>query len=493
MKPPPARITHRFSDARPAGVRSIAGLALAACGPLLALAADAVETPPPAMGARPNIIFILTDDQGWGDAGFAGHPYAKTPHLDRFAAQATWFRQFYAPASVCSPSRCGFMTGQWPARHRIHGHFATPELNAARSMPDWLDPSVPTVTALLREAGYVTAHIGKWHLGHGPDSPELSAYGIDHARHVLGRNEFWPRKSTEPHAAARTTAKFVVEAIAVIHDHQDRPFYMNLWTLLPHAPLDPTPEQVADYRDLRPDPANPAFAGWTEAYLAAAQDLPGQMRIYCAALTDIDTQLGRLFDALDRLGLSENTLILLASDNGPEDYRVANAANAGVGVSGPLRGRKRSLFEGGIRTFGLARWPGKIAAGKRDEHSVLCGVDWLPTVCRIAGVDLPPDLRLDGEDVTDILLGATRPRRKPLLWQWTGRVAGDAEYKSPSLGVRDGNWKLFVDPQGRNAELYDIPADPGEHTNRAADHPEVVKRLTATVLDWKQTLPIDPR
>jgi arylsulfatase A-like enzyme len=469
-------------------------LPLAACialtigSPLGILAAQAAETPPSAPG-KPNIIFILTDDQGWADAGFAGHPYAKTPNLDRFAAQSTWFRQFYAPASVCSPSRCGFMTSHWPARHRIHGHFAAPELNAARSMPNWLDPTVPTVTSLLQKAGYVTAHIGKWHLGNGADSPDLAAYGIDHARHVLGKNEFWPRESPEPHYDARTTTKFVDEAIKFVQLHKDRPFYLNLWTLMPHSPLDPTPEQLADYRNLHPDPSDPAFAGWTKDYLAAAKNLPAQMKIHCAALTDIDTQLGRFFDELDRLGLAKNTLILFSSDNGPEDYRVDNTANAGVGVSGPLRARKRSLYEGGTRTFGLVRWPGKVAAGKRDENSVLCGIDWLPTVCRIAGVDLPPDLRPDGEDVSDILLGATRPRTKPLFWEWTGGVIGE-EYTTPSLAIRDGQWKLFVNPNGNGAQLYDIPADPGERLNLAEQHPTVVKRLTGTVLEWKKTLPV---
>ncbi|NBV47106.1 MAG: hypothetical protein EBR86_16085 [Planctomycetia bacterium] len=145
---------------------------------------------------RPNVIFILTDDQGWGDAGFAGHPFVRTPHLDRLAREGTWFRHFYVAATVCSPSRTAFMTGQYPARHRIHGHFATAESNAARSMPDWLDPDVTTLPGLLRRAGYATAHFGKWHLGAGVAAPPPERYGIDVSGRSWcrsGRRSRWPR------------------------------------------------------------------------------------------------------------------------------------------------------------------------------------------------------------------------------------------------------------------------------------------------------------
>src|SRR5436190_15090646 len=133
---------------------------------------------------RPNVIFILTDDQGWNDAHFAGHPYVKTPNLDKFASQSTWFRQFYVAATVCSPSRCAFMTSHSPVRHLIHGHFADHATNAARSMPDWLDINVTTLPRLLKGSGYATAHFGKWHLGGGAGAPAPTEYGFDAAKTV---------------------------------------------------------------------------------------------------------------------------------------------------------------------------------------------------------------------------------------------------------------------------------------------------------------------
>jgi len=434
--------------------------------------------------AKPNVIFILTDDQGWGDAHFAGHPYVKTPNLDRLASQGTWFKQFYVAATVCSPSRAAFMTSHFPARHHIHGHFATHEQNAARFMPDWLDPKTPTITSLLKQAGYATGHFGKWHLGGGDDAPTADAYGIDDVRATVCRDPAW----TEPATTfwAKSTRLFVDEAIRFIKANKERPFYANVWTLLPHAPLNPTPEQLAVYDNLVPSPD--AFPNWMRDYAAQAKDLKSQMKIFCASLTDLDTQIGRLLDTLDELKLADNTIIFFSSDNGPEDYRIGNAANAGVGSPGPLRARKRSMYEGGIRTFGLVRWPGHVAAGRVDESSVLGGVDWLPTICKLTGVKMPASVQPDGEDVSDIWLGESRARRKPLYWEWLFRVQGE-EYTPPMLAIRDGNWKLFVNHNGSRAELYDIPKDIAERRNVAAEHPDVVKELTAKALAWATSLP----
>lgn len=441
---------------------------------------------PAAETRRPNVILILTDDQGWGDAHFAGHPYVKTPNLDRLAGQGTWFRQFYVAATVCSPSRCGFLTSHFPARHQIHGHFADHGLNASRQMPDWLDPKTPTVAGLLREAGYATGHFGKWHLGGGEGAPTPEAYGFDDVRAMVCRNPAW----TEPAKTfwARSTGLIVDEAIRFIRANRQRPFYANVWTLLPHAPLNPTPEQLQVYRSLEPRADDPAFGPWMRKYLGEARDLRSQMQVFCASLTDLDTQIGRLLQTLDDLELADNTIVLFSSDNGPEDYRIGNAANAGVGSAGPLRARKRSMYEGGVRTFGVLRWPGRVAAGRRDETSVIGAVDWLPTICKLAGVAVPEGLRPDGEDVSDIWLGRPRPRCKPLYWEWLFRVWGD-DYHPPMLAVRDGQWKLFVQHDGSAAELYDIPRDSGEDRNLAAKHPEVVRELKAKVLAWQRSLP----
>ncbi len=454
---------------------------------LASLAASLASAAP---AQRPNFLFFFTDDQGWADAKFAGHPYVKTPNLDRFVGQGAWFKQFYVAATVCSPSRAAFMTSHFPARHHVHGHFATHDQNAARSMPNWLDTDAMTVTKILKEAGYTTGHFGKWHLGSGDGAPEPGAYGIDKYVTIVSNGPQLRDKGAPPeeHWWGKSTGIIVDHAIDFLKENKDKPFYLNVWTLLPHAKLDPTPEQLAVYDDLVPRADDPAFGEWMQKYLAAAKDLRSQMRVFCASLTDLDTQFGRLMQTLDELGIADNTVVLFSSDNGPEDYNISNAANAGVGNPGPLRARKRSMYEGGVRTFGLLRWPGHVAAGRVDETSVLCGVDWLPTVCKLAGVPVPAGVRPDGEDVSDIWLGGSRPRTRPLHWEWLFRVWGD-EYMPPMLAIRDGKWKLFVNHDGGGAQLYDIPNDIGEKHDVAAENPDVVKALTAKALAWKDALP----
>ncbi|MEY4445690.1 MAG: Arylsulfatase [Verrucomicrobiota bacterium] len=442
----------------------------------------------------PNVIFILTDDQGWGDAKFAGHPYLKTPNLDRLAREGTWLRQFYVAATVCSPSRTAFMTSHYPARHQIHGHFSTHDQNAARSMPDWLDADVTTLPDLLKQAGYATAHFGKWHLGGGAGAPAPEAYGFDVSKTVNSNGPSLGDEGKEPYFRARSTALMVDETIKFAQANKDRPFYVNLWTLVPHAPLKPTPEQLAVYADLKPQAEDPAFGEWMQKYLGKAKDLRSQMQVFAASVTDLDTQVGRLLDALDQLGLTNDTLIFFSSDNGPEDYRVGNAANAGVGSPGPLRARKRSMHEGGIRTFGLVRWPGKIPAGRVEEAAIVGGVDFLPTIAALAGVKVPAALAPDGEDKSALWLGAAAAARsRPLYWEWISGVQGPEDgYMPPPLCVRDGQWKLFVKHDGQGAQLFDIPKDAAEKNDVAAAHPEVVKELTAKALAWAKTLPASP-
>lgn len=218
------------------------------------------------------------------------------------------------------------------------------------------------------------------------------------------------------------------------------------------------------------------------------------MQVFCASLTDLDTQVGRLLDALDELGLTNDTLIFFSSDNGPEDYRIGNAANAGVGSAGPLRARKRSMYEGGIRTFGLVRWPGHVPAGRVEDAAVVGAVDFLPTIAALAGVDVPATLAPDGEDLSALWKGAAAsPRKTSLHWEWLSSVQGSQDgYLPPPVCVRDGDWKLFVNHAGKEPQLYDIAKDPGEHRDVAADHPEVVAALTQQALAWVKTLPMSP-
>lgn len=441
--------------------------------------------------APPNVIFILTDDQGYGDGHLFGHPYMKTPTLDRLVREGSYFKCFYVSNPVCSPSRTAFMTGDYPARHRVHRHFATPQHHRRNHMPDWLDADVRTVCDLLKTRGYATGHFGKWHLTNVwiDEAPSPSEYGIDDHKTAEGcpRHKGWPDEVRKDRFfRAKSTGLFVDETIRFIKANKGKPFYVNLWTLVPHAYLDPTPEELAVYDDLKVSPDD--FQSYMRDYVRSAKNAEQQMKVFCAAMTGLDAALGRLLDFLDKEGLADNTIIFFTSDNGPEDYHIRNAANAGMGSPGVFRGRKRSLYEGGIRVPLLVRWPGQVKAGRVDETSVLTAVDFLPTVCKLAGVELPKKAG-DGEDVSDILLGQSRPRTRPIFWEWRGGVAGNPAYKPPQLAVREGQWKLYVEFDGTAVELYDIPADPQQRTNLAEQHPDLVRRLRKMALDWKKTLP----
>ncbi|MBN2314495.1 MAG: sulfatase-like hydrolase/transferase, partial [Sedimentisphaerales bacterium] len=218
----------------------------------------------------------------------------------------------------------------------------------------------------------------------------------------------------------------------------------------------------------------------------------GAKQIYYASVSDLDRQVGRLIQKIDELGLADNTIIAFSSDNGPEDFDIGNAVHSGIGSTGPFRGRKRSLYEGGIRLPFIVRWPGRTPAGRVDDSTVLAGVDWLLTVCSLADVKLPSNLEPDGEDMSQALLGKSKRRTKPLMWEWRYRIFGDMVNQSPMLAIRDGNWKLLMNPDRKRIELYDILKDPTELDNVAVQHPDVVRRLSATLLHWQGTLPVSP-
>lgn len=416
-------------------------------------------------GRRPNFVFVLADDWGWGDLGCYGHDILRTPNLDKLAKQGTLFTRFYVNGPVCSPSRCGFMTGQFPSRHRIFGHFADHEINAKRGMPDWLDPSAVTLARLMKQAGYVTGHFGKWHLGSGKDAPEPSAYGVDDYRVFVGNPQGWRDAQFD----TRSSELVVDEAIRFVETHKEKPFFANVWLKDTHAYLNPTDEMMKPY-----------------------ESLGGALKVYYGAATNADAQLGRLFAKLDELGLSDNTVVIFTSDNGPEDIHIANASHSGVGTTGPFRGRKRSLYEGGIRTPFIIRWPGRTPAGRVNDTTVLSGVDMLPSLCSLAGVSSPREWKLDGEDLSAALRGRPVKRTTPLFWEFRYWVHGDTINRNPMIAVREGDWKLLVNPDGSRVELYDIPRDSMELDNLADRKPEVAKRLKDKALAWFKTLPEGP-
>jgi len=463
-----------FVDHFPGGpVRSNAPNAItAAATPRAASAAPVASS---TAGRKPNVVFILGDDIGWGDLGCYGNRQAPTPNLDRMAAQGTLFTQFYVNGSVCSPSRCAFLTGHFPAQHRMHAHLSPPGQNQPRGIPDWLDPSVHTLPKLLKKAGYATAHFGKWHLGAGPGAPPPTAYGFDASRSVVAAGDHFSEE-TDEFFRAHSADLFVSEAIKFIEANRDRPFYVNVWMILNHATLHPTPEQLKPF----------------ERYNPAGLPYQGTKAIYYASLAALDAAVGRLVARLDELGLAQDTIVVFSADNGPEELQLREVSHSAFGSAGPFRGRKRSLYEGGVREPWIVRWPGHVAAGRVDTESVVTAVDWLPTICGLAGVPVPSELKPDGENGGDILLGRSRPRTRPIMWEWRYRVIGHVLNQSPMLSVRDGRWKLLLNPDRSRVELYDIPADPSEMTNLAAANPDVVARLAQQVLAWQKTLPPGP-
>ncbi|MHC4123339.1 MAG: sulfatase-like hydrolase/transferase [Planctomycetota bacterium] len=425
---------------------------------------------------KPNFVFIFADDLGWGDLGCYGNREIKTPNLDKMAKKGALFTQFYVAGSVCSPSRAGIMTSHFPARHGVHGHFAGHENNKKRAMPNWLDPKAHTVTRLLKNAGYTTGHFGKWHLGGGKGAPEANEYGVDEYRVICGKGPGYQEYSKQPYFWAKTTELFVDDTIKFIEKNKDKPFYVNLWTLIPHATLHPTEEQMKPYK----------------RYAPKGVPYHGTKKVYYASVTNLDTEIGRVFDKLKELGLMENTCVIFSSDNGPEDLDIGNAVHSGIGHTGPFRGRKRSLYEGGVRLPFIVQWDGKIPAGHIDNGTIVGGVDFLPTVCSLAGVKLPGDLNSDGEDMSAALLGKSIQRKKPLMWEWRYKVFGWWTNKCPSLAIREGKWKLLMNPDRSRVELYDIPNDPTEVDSLAKQYPEVVERLSKKVLAWQKTLPPGP-
>ncbi|MBL8173927.1 MAG: sulfatase-like hydrolase/transferase [Bryobacterales bacterium] len=426
---------------------------------------------------RPNVVFILADDLGWGDLPCYGHRNTvahggwlvrgelKMPHLDRMAREGTLFTQFYVASAVCSPSRAGFLTGQFPSKLGIHDYLATPDLNRKRGVRDSLDPSVATLPALLRRAGYATGHFGKWHLSSGANAPKPEEYGLDvYDECTRGQKE-----------RPLSSERIADAAIGFIEANRARPFYLNLWLHDPHSPLHPSDESMAVYKELSPR--------WGTHR--------GAMEVYYGVLTEMDRQIGRVLAKLDESGLSSDTIVVFSSDNGPESGLIPFVSHYGGAASaGPFRGLKRSLYEGGIRTPWMVRWPQHTPAGRVDNDTVFAAVDFLPTVAKLAGVSVPAGV--DGQDLSGALLGKRAQRTTPLLWENRYPVYGHVLDQSPMLAVREGRWKLLLNPDRSRMELYDIPNDPSEMNNLAGQQSGVAKRLASKAIEWQKTLPPGP-
>ena len=421
--------------------------------------------------ATPNIVLILADDLGYGDLSCFGQPTLKTPNLDRMATEGMRFTQHYAGSTVCAPSRCALLTGLHTGHCRIRGN----------AMGSILTDADVTIAQLLKKAGYATGCVGKWGVGAPPPLNDPKLRGFDyfygyismwHAhnfypefvicngkkvalRNEVPENEKW----TDGRGVATRRIDYVPElvtkeALRFVEKNKDRPFFLYFAMNVPHA------NNEAGKKGMEvPD--------WGEF---ALKDWPDPEKGFASMIRNIDADVGKVLKKLEDLGLEDNTLVIFTSDNGPhqEGGHMADHFDS----NGPLRGIKRDVYDGGVRVPMIARWPGKVPAGKTSDH-ISAFWDMLPTFCELAGTEVPG--KTDGISIVPTLLGQPEKQKQHdyLYWEFYekgGRIAVRlGEYKGVRMNVtKNPNAPI---------ELYKVPDDLGEQQNIAADHPELVARI----------------
>jgi len=393
---------------------------------------------------RPNIIIFMCDDLGWGDLGCYGHDVIQTPHLDRFARQGMLFTDCHASSAVCSPSRAAMLTGRTPYRngmYTIHMH---------RKPFPYLRQEELALPSLLRQIGYDTCHVGKWHLSDvEPDSeqPKPGDHGYQHwlatsnnaKPNHLNPVNFVRNGKPVGEIQGNSAGIIVDEATEWIGERKkpEHPFFLTVWTHEPHTPIGTAEEFKVPYND----------------------DLPEKKRDYYGNVTQIDAAFGKLMAYLDEQQLSDNTLVFFTSDNGP----AWDAEFIQLGSTGGHRGGKAWMYEGGLRVPGLARWPGHIDPGS-VSHAVMTGTDYFPTLLDIVNLPLPADRVIDGESLVDVLHGGDAPKRRhPLYWRYDG---ADNDLK---IAYREGDWVLLADHIIDRCELYHLPSDWQQNHNLVYD------------------------
>ena len=423
------------------------------------------ETPPAARNPRqPNIVFILADDLGYGDLGCYGQMKIKTPNLDRMASESTRFTQCYAGCTVCAPSRSALMTGQHTGHTRIRGNARYP-----------LEPRDITVAEVLKAAGYRTALIGKWGLGEPGSTGAPNVQGFDeffgylNQRHAHNyyptylwrndqkvplRNEV-PNEDIEGSGVATRKVDysadlFAQEALGFIERNKDHPFFLYWASTTPHA----NNEAKAKGMEV---PTDEPYTG---------ENWPGPEKSKAAMITRLDADIGRLFQKLKEVGIDRETIVFFTSDNGPHK-EGGNDPNF-TQSSGPLRGIKRDLYEGGIRVPMIVRWPGRVKAGAVSDQ-IWAFWDFLPTAADIAGVKALE--KIDGISMLPALLGKKQQDHDFLYWEFHER--------GPKQAVRMGDWKAVRLGPAQPLELYNLKADLAEAKNIAEQHPETVARIEA--------------
>ncbi|TWT47723.1 arylsulfatase [Botrimarina hoheduenensis] len=427
----------------------------------------------------PNVVFILADDLGYGDLSCFGQQRFQTPHLDRLAERGMRLTQHYAGSTVCAPSRCALMTGLHTGRCEIRGnreHRRAPQqggdpLRTSEGQSPMVGPA-PTIAEVLHKAGYATGAFGKWGLGYPGSAGDPTRRGFDrffgyncqvHA-HRYFTDYLWSdtqRVAVDP--AAYTPDLIREQAIAFLRAHRAEPFFCFLPTTLPHAAMEAPAERVRPWRDRFAQ-----FEGRVGEYAHTKTTNP--IAAFAAMVTQLDSDVGQIVAVLEELGLTDNTLIVFTSDNGP--HKEGGQDPVFFDSNGPYRGHKRDLYEGGLLAPTIACWPGHITPGGVSDFAS-AGWDWLPTLCEVTGAETPAEI--DGVSLVPVLLGqGDPPQRDYLYWEFHEQGGRQA--------LRRGAWKIVrqnvrKEPAGV-PELYHLPTDPAESHNLAADRPELVRELS---------------
>lgn len=421
---------------------------------------------------RPNIIFIMADDLGYGHLGSYGQKDIETPELDQLARDGLRYTQAYAGSTVCAPSRSVLMTGQHTGHTTVRGNWG-PD---GERMP--LKDSDVTVAEVLKSAGYTTGMIGKWGLGEPGTSGLPNKQGFDHWFGFLNQHKahkFYPeyvwRNDRMVYLDENETGQretyvqdlFLGETLEFIRANKDEPFFLYLPFTLPHTELAAREEMVEKYRGRFEEVVHPAELG--------RPAVPEAKATFAGMISTLDQDVGRIVRELEELGIAENTIVIFTSDNGAASEHGAVAEY--FDGSGPLRGIKRDLYEGGIRVPMIVSWPGTIAAGQVDDSSQVTFWDVLPTLAELGGAKVPEELRLDGISVVPSLLdGSAVGNDRPLYWEFRRKP------DTPLMqAARWGRWKAVRLSEDAALEIYDLDADIGETRDVAAEHPELVEKF----------------
>ncbi len=422
---------------------------------------------------KPNIIFIYIDDLGYADVGYNGADYYETPNIDKLAEQGMIFTNAYANAPNCAPSRACLMTGQYTPRHGVYtvgsskrGSSEFRKLIPTRNQKG-LRPHTNILPKPLKNAGYTTACIGKWHLGNAPGQ-EPADQGFD----VAIANRF-PQSYFSPYrikgfedgpSGEYITDRLTQEALKFIQKHKAKPFFLYLSHFAIHSPWQAKPELVEKYRK------KPVVNGHNNP-------------TYAAMIESMDQSVGRVMDKLDQLDLAENTLLVFFSDNG------------GVGVitsHGPLKGAKGTLYEGGIRVPLAARWPKKIKPATTCKTPVI-GLDFYPTFVELAGAKKTQNHTIDGKSLVPLLTETGNFDERPLFWHFPAYLQSwptvHVPWRTTPVGViRKGKWKLMEFFEDGHLELYNLEKDIGEKNNLASKMPKKANHLHQIMLRWRKNV-----